>query len=71
MENCEHETHHDDCCVCWFKQANNKPYDSDIPLFMDKMAAVWSNKDWHTYCMEKALDKAKEAVDEYVNLSNV
>ena len=60
MENCEHDTHHDDCCVCWHKQGMNQSYPNDIPLFMHKMAALLMNKDWRTYCLEMALQAAKD-----------
>lgn len=59
MENCEHDRHHDDCCQCWHKQANNQTYPGDIPLFMHKIAALMMNKDWHTYCLNKALAAAE------------
>ena len=60
MKNCKHKTFHSDCCVCWFKQANGCEYADDMILFMDKMAALLMNKDWNTYCMEKALTTAKD-----------
>tara|TARA_Y100000310_G_scaffold290887_1_gene318421 strand:+ start:273 stop:578 length:306 start_codon:yes stop_codon:yes gene_type:complete len=60
MENCEHDTHHDDCCVCWHKQGMNQSYPNDIPLFMHKMAALLMNKNWRTYCLEMALGAAKD-----------
>jgi len=63
MENCKHNTHHDDCCVCWFKQSNNQSYPNDIPLFMHKMSALLMNKDWRTYCLDKALGVAKSKVE--------
>ena len=63
MENCEHETHHDDCCVCWHKQGMNQTYPGDIPLFMHKMAALLMNKDWRSYCLDKALGAAKDAFE--------
>jgi len=63
MENCEHETHHDDCCVCWHKQSIGQSYPNDIPLFMHKMAALLMNKDWRSYCLDKALRVAKNAFE--------
>jgi len=63
MENCKHNKHHDDCCVCWFKQSNNQSYPNDIPLFMHKMSALLMNKDWRTYCLDKALGIAKSKVE--------
>ena len=69
MENCKHSTHHNDCCVCWFKQSNGTVYDGDIPLFMHKMAALLMNKDWRTYCLEIALTAAKDKFE--TNWSNV
>ena len=60
MENCEHNTHHNDCCVCCHKQSSNQSYPGDMPLFMDKMAALLMNKDWRTYCLERALTAAKD-----------
>tara|TARA_R100000656_G_scaffold36246_2_gene30956 strand:- start:199 stop:528 length:330 start_codon:yes stop_codon:yes gene_type:complete len=65
MNNCKHETHHNDCCVCWWKQAHGKTYVDDIPLFMDKMVALLSGTTWYQYCMDKALGTAKEAVERY------
>tara|TARA_R110002020_G_scaffold98631_4_gene234624 strand:- start:467 stop:772 length:306 start_codon:yes stop_codon:yes gene_type:complete len=67
MNNCKHETHHKDCCVCWWKQAHGKTYVDDIPLFMDKMVALLSGTTWYQYCMDKALGTAKEAVDRYID----
>jgi len=61
MENCEHNTHHNDCCVCWFKQSINQSYPNDITLFMHKMNALISGVSWMDYCMEKALNSAKGA----------
>jgi len=69
MENCEHSTHHNDCCVCWFKQSNNQSYPNDVPLFMHKMDALLINKDWRTYCLERALATAKYKIDS--NWSNI
>jgi len=63
MENCEHDTHHDDCCVCWHKQGMDQNYPNDAPLFMHKMAALLMNKDWRTYCLNKALGVAKSKVE--------
>ena len=60
MENCEHETFHRDCCVCWHKQGLANYYPNQVPLFMDKMAALLMNKDWRTYCLEMALQAAKD-----------
>ena len=65
MENCEHKTHHNDCCVCWFKQSNDTVYDGDIPLFMHKMTALLTGVTWHDYCMSKALGSAKDAFENY------
>ena len=65
MENCKHNTHHNDCCVCWFKQSNGTVYDGDVPLFMHKMAALLAGVTWHDYCMSKALGSAKDAVEDY------
>ena len=59
MKNCKHETHHDDCCVCWFKQSIDQSYSNDIPLFMHKISALLMNQDWHTYCNERALGSAR------------
>ena len=67
MENCEHTTHHNDCCVCWFKQSYDRTYDGDIPLFMDKMAALLLGVSWKDYCMRKALGSAKDAFEEIYN----
>ena len=67
MENCEHTTHHNDCCVCWFKQSYDSTYDGDIPLFMDKMAALLLGVSWKDYCMRKALGSAKDAFEEVYN----
>jgi len=69
MENCKHNTHHDDCCVCWHKQSHNQSYPNDVPLFMHKMAALLMNKDWRTYCLERALATAKDKFE--TNWSNV
>ena len=60
MKNCKHNTFHNDCCVCWFKQSVGDYYSNDVILFMDKMAALLMNKDWSTYCMERALSTAKD-----------
>ena len=68
MENCEHNTHHDDCCVCWHKQGMNQSYPNDIPLFMHKMAALLMNKDWRTYCLEMALGAAKDKFEKCAGL---
>ena len=68
MENCEHETHHDDCCVCWHKQGMNQTYPNDIPLFMHKMAALLMNKDWRSYCLDKALGAAKDKFEKHASL---
>jgi len=65
MKNCKHKTHHNDCCVCWFKQSNDIVYDGDIPLFMHKMSALLTGVTWHDYCMSKALGVAKDAVENY------
>ena len=81
MENCEHNTHHNDCCVCWFKQAQGKAYPGDIPLFIHKIDTLLSGVTWHDYCMDRALSSAKSAFKEVyndgdingmnINLSNV
>ena len=68
MENCEHETHHDDCCVCWFKQSTGQSYPNDIPLFMHKMTVLLMNKDWHSYCLDKALGIAKDKFEKHASL---
>ena len=68
MKNCEHDTHHDDCCVCWHKQGMNQSYPNDIPLFMHKMAALLVNKDWHLYCLDKALGVAKDKFEKHASL---
>jgi len=69
MKNCKHETHHDDCCVCWFKQSIDRSYSNDIPLFMHKISALLMNQDWHTYCNERALGSARS--DFYLDGSDV
>jgi len=60
LENCEHNTFHRDCCVCWHKQGLGDYYPNQVPLFIDKMAAILMNKDWRTYCLEMALQAAKD-----------
>ena len=51
MENCNHDSHHNDCCVCWWKQANGMEYENDTTLFMHKMAVLLKGISWKDYCM--------------------
>ena len=68
MKNCEHETFHTDCCLCWYKQSFNNNYPGQVPLFLDKMAALLMNKDWRTYCLDKALEAAKDKFEKHASL---
>ena len=67
MNNCEHITHQDDCCVCWFKQSMNTDYDNDIPLFINKLEALLSGIPWRDYCLNKALNAAKANIERGIN----
>jgi len=62
MENCNHNSHHNDCCVCWWKQANGMEYENDTTMYMHKMMTMLSGKTWKDYCMNRALKEAKDAV---------
>ena len=68
MKNCKHNTFHSDCCVCWFKQSVGDYYGNDVILFMDKMAALLMNKDWRTYCLDRALKVAKNKFEKHASL---
>ena len=62
MENCNHDSHHNDCCVCWWKQANGMEYENDTTMYMHKMMTMLSGKTWKDYCMNRSLKEAKDAV---------
>ena len=62
MENCNHDSHHNDCCVCWWKQANGMEYENDTTMYIHKMMTMLSGKTWKDYCMNRALKEAKDAV---------
>ena len=62
MENCNHNSHHNDCCVCWWKQANGMEYENDTTMYMHKMMTILSGKTWKDYCMNRALKESKDAV---------
>ena len=41
MENCNHDSHHNDCCVCWWKQANGMEYENDRgPIGVNQSTAI-------------------------------
>ena len=62
MENCNHDSHHIDCCVCWWKQAHGMEYENDTTLFMHKVAVLLKGISWKDYCMSVALGTAKDAL---------